>query len=161
MNEHEKLVIYYWNFIKKFRMCGCRPLIIKIGLLLTIILIIAVNIMEVIIYGVNSTVEEHQVAKNINIVACFIALLGLSFGVYGTVMNIIFIIRVLMFIMIIFCLYKIVMWIVCKNLSPDLAADVINVWFQLNTCLSIIGSIMTVIFCMYLHEQTREFRLGY
>ncbi|XP_039486940.1 uncharacterized protein LOC120448811 [Drosophila santomea] len=142
-------------------MCGCRPFIIKIGLLLTIIPIIAVNIMEVIIYGVNSTVAEHQIAKNINIVACFIALLGLSFGVYGTVMDIIFIIRVLMCVMIIFCLYKIVMWIVCKNLSPDLAADVITVWFQLNTGLSIIGSIMTVIFCMYLHEQTRQFRLGY
>ncbi|XP_043648897.1 uncharacterized protein LOC122617215 [Drosophila teissieri] len=142
-------------------MCGCRPFIVKIGLLMTIIPIIATNIMEVILYGMNSTVEEHQIAKNINLVANFIALLALTFGVYGTLMDTIFIVRALMFVMITFCLFKIVMWIVCKNLSPDLAADLIHVWFQLNTGLSIICSILTVNFCMYLHEQTRQFQLGY
>ncbi|XP_039486936.1 uncharacterized protein LOC120448809 isoform X4 [Drosophila santomea] len=132
-------------------MCGCPPFIVKIGLLITILPTIVVNIMEVIFYCVNSTVEEHQIAKNINLVACFIALLSLSFGVYGTVMDIIFIIRV------------IVMWIVFKNLSPTGSSDVVHEWFQLNTGLSvsIICSILTVNFCMYLHEQTREFQLGF
>ncbi|XP_039486934.1 uncharacterized protein LOC120448809 isoform X2 [Drosophila santomea] len=142
-------------------MCGCPPFIVKIGLLITILPTIVVNIMEVIFYCVNSTVEEHQIAKNINLVACFIALLSLSFGVYGTVMDIIFIIRVLMFVMITFCLFKIVMWIVFKNLSPTGSSDVVHEWFQLNTGLSIICSILTVNFCMYLHEQTREFQLGF
>ncbi|XP_039486938.1 uncharacterized protein LOC120448809 isoform X6 [Drosophila santomea] len=106
-------------------MCGCPPFIVKIGLLITILPTIVVNIMEVIFYCVNSTVEEHQIAKNINLVACFIALLSLSFGVYGTVMDIIFIIRV------------IVMWIVFKNLSPTGSSDVVHEWFQLNTGLSV------------------------
>ncbi|XP_039486935.1 uncharacterized protein LOC120448809 isoform X3 [Drosophila santomea] len=118
-------------------MCGCPPFIVKIGLLITILPTIVVNIMEVIFYCVNSTVEEHQIAKNINLVACFIALLSLSFGVYGTVMDIIFIIRVLMFVMITFCLFKIVMWIVFKNLSPTGSSDVVHEWFQLNTGLSV------------------------
>ncbi|XP_039486939.1 uncharacterized protein LOC120448809 isoform X7 [Drosophila santomea] len=78
-------------------------------------------------------------------------------------MDIIFIIRVLMFVMITFCLFKIVMWIVFKNLSPTGSSDVVHEWFQLNTGLSvsIICSILTVNFCMYLHEQTREFQLGF
>ncbi|XP_043648896.1 uncharacterized protein LOC122617214 [Drosophila teissieri] len=142
-------------------MCGCPPFIVKTGLLITMFPTIAVNIMEVFVYAVNSTVEEHQIAKNINLVATFIALIALTFGVYGTVMDIIFIIKVLMFVMITFCLFKIVMWIVFKNLSPTASSDVVHEWFQLNTGLSIICSILTVNFWMYLHEQTREFQLGF
>ncbi|XP_032574883.1 uncharacterized protein LOC116801147 isoform X1 [Drosophila sechellia] len=142
-------------------MCVCPPLILKIALLMVIFPTIAVNIMEVIYNGVNSKAEAHQIAINLNIVACFIALLSLAFGIYGTIMNTIFIIRLLMFVLITFCLFKIVMWIVCKNLSPMSAEDVTHVWFQLNMGLSIICSVLTVIFCMRLHEQTRLFQLGY
>jgi len=42
-----------------------------------------------------------------------------------------------MFVLITFCLFKIVMWIVYKNLSPMSAEDVTHFWFQLNTGLSV------------------------
>ncbi|KQS43317.1 uncharacterized protein LOC26526917 [Drosophila erecta] len=142
-------------------MCACPPLLIRISLLLTIFPTIATNIMEIIVYGVHAKDEHHEIAANLNLIACFIALITLIFGIYGTIMKTLFVIRMQMFILISFCLVKIVMWIVCKNLSPHLAANLAHVWFQLNTVLSIVCAVLTVLFCMRLHEQTREFQLGF
>nr|XP_016924673.1 uncharacterized protein LOC108005839 isoform X2 [Drosophila suzukii] len=122
-------------------MCVCPPIVFKIALLLSI----AANI----------------VILTVNLVACFIALLFLALGIYGAIMNHIVIIRMLMIVLVVFCLFKIIMWIVCANLSPALSDAIIHIWFMVNTAASIICAVFVVIFWMRLHELTREFQLGY
>ncbi|XP_050741892.1 uncharacterized protein LOC108028218 isoform X3 [Drosophila biarmipes] len=105
--------------------------------------------------------DSKQVILTVNLVACFIALLFLALGVYGAIMNHIVIIKMLMVVLVVFCLFKIVMWIVCANLSPALSDAIIHIWFMVNTAASIVCTVFVVIFWMRLHELTREFQLGY
>ncbi|XP_016955373.1 uncharacterized protein LOC108028218 isoform X1 [Drosophila biarmipes] len=137
-------------------MCLCPPIVFKIALLLSIGTNIALTSMEM--YN-NS--DSKQVILTVNLVACFIALLFLALGVYGAIMNHIVIIKMLMVVLVVFCLFKIVMWIVCANLSPALSDAIIHIWFMVNTAASIVCTVFVVIFWMRLHELTREFQLGY
>ncbi|XP_037721207.1 uncharacterized protein LOC119554396 isoform X2 [Drosophila subpulchrella] len=116
-------------------MCVCPPIALKIALLLSI----AANI----------------VILTVNLVACFIALLFLALGVYGAIMNHIVIIRMLLFVLVVFCLFKIIMWIVCANLSPALSDAVIHIWFMVNTAASSARLLFSCsgCVCMSLHEN--------
>ncbi|KAH8362734.1 hypothetical protein KR084_000394 [Drosophila pseudotakahashii] len=137
-------------------MCNCPPLLFKIAVLISIVTTIAFTSMEMY---TNS--ESKQVIQTVILVVCFIALVALATGIYGAIMNQIFIIKMLMIILVLFSLFKIVTWIVCANLSTVLSNVVIHIWFQVNTASSIICTVLIVNFWMRLHEQTREFQLGY
>ncbi|XP_017009426.2 uncharacterized protein [Drosophila takahashii] len=137
-------------------MCNCPPILFKIAVLLSIVTTIALTSMEMY---TNS--ESKQAIQTVNLVVCFIVLVALAMGIYGAIMSHIFIIKTLMIILVLFSLFKIVTWIVCANLSTTLSTVVIHIWFQVNTASSIICTVLTVNLWMRLHEQTREFQLGY
>jgi len=45
-----------------------------------------------------------------------------------------------MIVLVVFCLFKIIMWIVCANLSPALSDAIIHIWFMVNTAASVLES---------------------
>ncbi|XP_065720653.2 uncharacterized protein [Drosophila suzukii] len=133
-------------------MCVCPPIVFKIALLLSIAANIALTSMEM--YN-NS--DSKQVILTVNLVACFIALLFLALGIYGAIMNHIVIIRMLMIVLVVFCLFKIIMWIVCANLSPALSDAIIHIWFMVNTAASVLENNLRGFCCHILDASTRAY----
>ncbi|XP_070071032.1 uncharacterized protein [Drosophila takahashii] len=134
-------------------MCNCPPILFKIAVLLSIV--------TTIVSWISWCSLNKYAIQTVNLVVCFIVLVALAMGIYGAIMSHIFIIKTLMIILVLFSLFKIVTWIVCANLSTTLSTVVIHIWFQVNTASSIICTVLTVNLWMRLHEQTREFQLGY
>ncbi|XP_016984284.1 uncharacterized protein LOC108048261 isoform X1 [Drosophila rhopaloa] len=141
-------------------MCNFPTIALKISLLLLIPMNIAINIGELVFTRIRFKPNTNVFLLSINILACIIMLGFLTAGIYGTFRNRIKIIRTLMFSMVAFCLFRVVMWIVCGNLEVILSETITHVWFQINTAVSILCLIVTVMFCMRLHELSRQFLQG-
>ncbi|XP_017039569.1 uncharacterized protein LOC108086967 [Drosophila ficusphila] len=145
-------------FQKFLKLCSCPNLILRACLLLLIIITLGLNVMEIVHNIRTVELEINKPFLVINLAASFIISIFLALGFYGAVCKRIGLTKLLLFSLIIFCIVKVIFWIVCGNLESQLSENIANSWYQLTTAFAVACAITAAVFYMRLHDDSRQFQ---